>query len=292
MTIEIEKPKNYQKENLPDFITKEGSEFWVVVGQERKGPFDLVMDFGLSRDWMRTKVRWELEVHQNKGNNFVFLAFDNPLVKREMRAITDLVNNGKRNFRNPVDRGEYRKHLIMVYQYLAEEVQRKIGPEDALIFAPKPAGILIEEIYRKLGFSKDDFFDYQMSRIQKDDGGLLVGIKLGKNNPKIENYQTIVFTDDCLASDVNAWATLELIKEGRPKNKISLLNVYAIIAVTAASQKGFENLTSQATLNYFGFGTIEAVAAIPVYHWMTKNFYLQHPDGRYVVGDMGEWTKP
>ena len=64
-----------------------------------------------------------------------------------------------------------------------------------------------------------------------------------------------------------------------------------IIAVSAATQKGLESLLSETTRVYFGFGNIEAIVAAPVYA-MDEHYYLIHPDGRYVVGDMGNYTRP
>ncbi len=130
-----------------------------------------------------------------------------------------------------------------------------------------------------------------MSRILGADGRLMVGVKFGENNPKITDARTFVFADDCLASDISAWGTLEIIKDKLIKQGIFPSEAKVLIAVSAATQRGFESLLSVESRRHFGFGKMEAIGVIPVYQ-MTDNFYLQHPDGSYVVGDMGKWTRP
>lgn len=130
-----------------------------------------------------------------------------------------------------------------------------------------------------------------MSRVQRNDGGLMVGATFGDNNPTIVKYKRFVFADDCLASDISAFATLELIKEKLARAKVPLSEAEILVTVSAATQRGLKSLLSQNTLDHFGFGSIKAVVGTLVYQ-MDEHFYLQHPSGRYVVGDMGNWTKP
>lgn len=294
--MSVEQPKIYQPENLADFLVRENSDLWAVAGKERKGPFDIVMDFGHSRDWMRTPVRWEKRIQSNNRPEMVFLGLEkeNWAIRQGMEILTRIANHPGMGSGSPKDRGLYRQILTSVYQELALAVLQRIKQEDVLVFSPKNGGIFVEEVYKKwgYGFADQKFFDYRMARVQKEDGSLMVGIKIGKSDlAEIADYRTFVFADDCLASDISAWGTLEIIKEQLIKKGVDLLKARVIIAVSAATQRGFENLTSSATLNYFGFGSIEAIAVIPVFQ-MTGHFYLQHPDGRYVVGDMGEWTIP
>lgn len=286
MRTEIHRSAIYQAEDFPDFIFKGNEELFKV---EKEGPFDYVMDFGNSRDWMRTKTRWELEMRRNGKNKIIScLSFEEPLIEREMEVITNLVNNRSRSSERPSDRAEYRNHLRIVYWRLVSEVQKRIGLEEALILAPKPGGFLIKEAFKQNEL-QGDFFDYQSKRMQRSDGGLMVGIKIENNNPEIKNYNNFVLFFDCLASDVSAWASMELIKERFEKD--SLLKTRVLVVAAAASQRCLEHLGSYETLNYFGFGNIEAVVAIPVYHRMDKNYNLFLEDGRMVVGNMEEWTR-
>lgn len=279
--------------NLPEFVVREGSALWIVDGEKKEGPFDYVFDFGSSRDWMRTKTRYEIEWNSNnkiKGP-VCFLAFDKPLIERHMAGISELVNNPGRSGNNPTDRAEYRHHLRIVYAQLAQEMEKRIGLEETLIFAPKPAGILIEEAFKQPNFSQRGFFDYRLKRIQRETGELTVGIKLGKTNPDIKDYDSFVLFFDCLATDVSVWSTLELIRERVDQN--SLLKTRILVVSTAASQRCLEHLISGEVLNYFGFGTIEALAATPVFHEMNKHYDLvfDWPKDRLAVGNMSEWTR-
>jgi hypothetical protein len=84
---------------------------------------------------------------------------------------------------------------------------------------------------------------------------------------------------------------MEMVKEALIVARIPLTKARVLIAISAATQRGSESLLSPETKQHFGFGDIKAVVGMPVYK-MDSHFYLQHPDDRYVVGDMGNWTQP
>ena len=100
--------------------------------------------------------------------------------------------------------------------------------------------------------------------------------------------------DDCLASDVSAWTTLDLMKRRYP----SIRN--AIVAVSAATQRGVESLIddwkSMNSREWKGMG-LRIKAAVPVFA-MNPHFYLMrtpeegYPDDTFYVGDMGRWAAP
>jgi len=293
---QIEKPETYQKENLPPFLfCDENRLFWVkdnFVKEGGIGPYDEIFDFGHSRDCLREPVPPNERITTNTRKDLVYLCFENPVIVEKMALITQLANDPTKSYENQEDRQEYRKNLGVVYQVLAEKVRQRIGWQNALIFPPKNGGIFVKEVYEQAGFPYgSSFFDYRMSRILGEDGRLMVGVKFGENNPMITDARVFVFADDCLASDISAWGTLEYIKQELARWHIFPSEARVIIAVAAATQRGLESLLSPEAKNHFGFGSLETVAGIPVYQ-MTKNFYLQHPDGRYVVGDMGKWTRP
>ncbi len=258
----------------------------------RLGPYDTVMDFGTSRAKLRGLVPEEERLTANSRNLNV-LGFWQPEIRNAMGIITDLANDASRSPENPNDRREYREHLAAIYNSMAEVVGDWVfaGVDEPLIFAPKNGGIFVQEVFEKEGsFFPTDFFDYRMSRVQDKDSGLMVGITYGEENPEIATYRRFVFADDCMASDISAYATMEMIREALVAARVPLSDAEVLIAVSAATQRGLESLLSQQTRDHFGFGSIRAVAGMPVYQ-MDNHFYLQHPDGRYVVGDMGEWTK-
>lgn len=291
----VESPEIYQEGELPIFLSRDPAGLLIVresfVKEGGIGPYDWVMDFGHSRDGLRETVPPEQRITKNTRKDLFFLGFNNPRIAGRMREITRLAGDPTRSFDNKVVREEYRLHLEFVYRELARKVWDRIGSEKALFFPPKNGGIFVQEVYQKCGFPKDYFFDYKMSRILGDDGRLMVGARFGENNPKITDAQTFVFADDCLASDISACSTLEIIKVKLIKQGIFPSEAKVLIAVSAATQRGLESLLSPQAKNHFGFRSLEAIAAIPAYQ-MTENFYLQHPDGSLVVGDMGKWTRP
>lgn len=294
----VERPIIYKEGELPSFLTHDSGKFLLVqesfVKEGGRGPYDWVMDFGHSRDDLRQVVPFTERITDNRRADLVFLGFDEPKILARMRDVRGLANDPARSPDNKTDRDEYKLHLEFVYRGLAREVWNRIGSEKALLFPPRNGGIFVKEVYQKCGFPDAGFFDYRMSRILGTDDRLMVGMKLGENNPAISGFRTFVFADDCLASDISAWGTLEMIKQDLEKNGISPSETRIIVAVSAGTQRGLESLLSLEARKYFGFGKIEAIAAKPVYR-MTVNFYLQELEEEpveYVVGDMGKWTKP
>jgi hypothetical protein len=279
---------------LPHYLTKneEGmlviSSSYVIEGA-RVGPYEIVMDFGTTRAPLRGLVPPEQRLIRNT-NNLTVLSFQQPMIRRSMDHLTNIANDPFKNSDIPAERKIYREHLAHVYRAMAGEA-KAWGGKDALFFTPKNGGIFVQEIFEEMGLPSKNYFDYRMSRVQKTDGGLMIGATFGENNPDIAKFKRFVFADDCLASDISAFATLELIKEKLAAAKVPLSEAEILITVSAATQRGLESLLSQETLEHFGFGSIKAVVGTLVYQ-MDDHFYLQHPDGRYVVGDMGNWTKP
>lgn len=278
----------------------------VIEGGE--GEYDMVRDFGSSKDALRAAVPETEKIKRNDRPGITFLGFEDDEVRKNMTKITEIANDETKSPDNPEDRAEYRGYLKNVYKSLASEVKKRVGDEKALIFCPKNGGIFVRDVFSEEGFSDEDFFDYRMSRvIANDDEGkrhLNVATRFGENNPDIANYKTFVFADDCMASDISCTATLEYISSLLKEKNVDLSQIRVIISVSAATQRGLESILSEESKKRFGFGRIEAIAAIPVYE-MTDEFYLKEQvqeeeqvlDGkkvkkiRFTVGDMGKWTK-
>lgn len=282
-------PPDYLKENngLLSFeadVVKEGSQ----------GPFNRVYDFGASKNDLRIPVTPEERILTNEREDLIFLAFENPDLGQKMRDITALANSTDRSFDNSDDRREYRAKLGMVYQALAAEVKKRIGESKTLFLPPKNGGIFVREVYQAEGIPDQDFYDYRMSRVlvgSPEGESLMVGMHEAENNPDIMDYDTFVFADDCMASNISAVATLEYLKEKLTAGGKDLSQVRVIISVSAGVQRSLEDILSARSKEHFGFGSIEAIAITPVYQ-MTDNFYLKELDGRFTVGDMGKWTLP
>ena len=301
MANTVDAPRIFQPEglHLPPFLrrTLDGQ---LVIDKNyagegaRLGPYDTVMDFGTSRANLRGLVPEEERLTANNRNLNV-LGFWQPEIREAMDTITDLANDPSRSSENPDDRREYREHLAVVYKAMAKEVDDWVfaGGDSPLIFAPKNGGVFVQEVFEEKGhFFPTDFFNYRMSRVQDKDSGLMVGITYRKKeNPEISTYRRFVFADDCMASDISAYATMEMIREALVKARVPLSQAEVLIAVSAATQRGLESLLSPRTKFHFGFESIRAITGVLAYQ-MDGHFYLQHSDGRYVVGDMGNWTQP
>lgn len=279
--------------NLPSYLQIVQGKLMIdrnfVAEGARLGPYDIVMDFGKSRNSLRGLIPKSQRLIGGT-EDITILGFKDPTIGQTMIGISDLANNPTRSSNDSQDRQQYREKLRQVYKAMAGEIVNWTGGRDALIFAPKSGGIFVQEVFEQEGFPSSNFFDYRMSRVHKKDQGLMLGVALCKSNPDIPNYRRFVFADDCMASDISAFGTLEMIKGALIAKKIPLSEAEVLIAVSAASQRGIESLLSQKTRDYFGFGSMKVVAGIPVYK-MNEHFYLQHTDDRYVVGDMGNWSQ-
>lgn len=271
----------------------------VAIEGARLGPYDTVMDFGTSRASLRGLVPQEERLTDNV-NNLTVLAFEQPLVGQAMDMISLMANDHTKSSTVSDDRRDYRGHLARVYKAMAEEVITW-GGKEGLIFPPLNGGRFVKDVFEGVfkGPLKEDstdlpvgnYFDYRMSRVQTRNGGLMVGTTVNKDNPQIADFRRFVFADDCLASDISAFGTLEMIKGELKAANVPISEAEVLITVSAATQRGVESLLSPEARKHFGFGSIKLVAGILVYQ-MNDHFYLQHPDGTYVVADMGEWTKP
>lgn len=291
-----ENKKSQENLILPSYLSSKNGRFvfnqnYVIEGG--KGEYDIVWDFGTSRDNLRLEVPVIERVTANKRGDMKFLVFNDLSIGGNMSMITKIANDPDKSYDNSVDREEYRRHLGNVYRSLADEVKGELRGDKALFFAPKNGGIYVQEIFTKEGINPGDFYDYRMSRVLATDKDgrrhLNVAAGFASNNPEISDYETFVVADDCLASDISCFATLDHISSGLREKGIDPSCARVIISVSAATQRGLESLLSDSVKKGFGFGETKAVAAIPVYK-MTNEFYLQELDGGYTVGDMGKWT--
>ena len=283
------------QEKLPSYLSSVNGKFIFdpkKVIEGGAGEYDAVWDFGTGKDRLRREVPPSERITSNK-DDIKYLCFEDPSIRVNMAKITEIANDPGRSPDDPADRKKYREHLGEVYKKLAHEVKEKLRGEKALFFSPKNGGIYVQDVFTREGFPPKDFYDYRMSRVlAKDEDGrehLNVSAQFASGNPRIGDYRTFVVADDCLASDISCYATLDLISSELRKKGTDPSEARAIISVSAATQRGLESLLSEKTKMKFGFGKIEAVAAMPVYK-MTDKFYLQELDGRFTVGDMGKWT--
>lgn len=296
--LNAEQPRFYEKgkNNFPEYIIQEPNGLLSVspnFAPEHAGSkYQMIIDFGITRQTLRGLIPEKKRIHENR-HDLIILSLHDELVTDIMANITTIANDPNKSWKNSQDRREYRTALGSVYLEVAKTTKKLLDPEKpTLFFPPKNGGIYVEKMFRQVFTDpKKAFYDYQMSRIWTIDQGLMVGVNIGPNNPNIADFRQIVISDDCIASDVSAWGTMEMIKEETQKNNVLTNEVDVVIAVSAATQAGIESLLSDEAKEHFGFKSIRAVVAT-LAHQMNDHYYLQHPDGRQVVGDMGNWTKP
>lgn len=251
----------------------------------RLGPYDLVVDFGTSREALRRPVSEDEEI-KSDTEDFSVLSFRQPRIRKALERITDLVNKPG-NPENVEDRYIYRENLREVYWAMAEAVADWVDTDDVLVLSPKNGGIFVQEVFEQAGIPRDSFFDYRLSRVQKrEDHGLMVGATVAKENPDVKKYKKIVIADDCLASDISIASTIQLLKQ----MGVSPEETELMVTVSVASQRGLESLVSPEAKKAFGFKSMKVVVG-DIAPGLNEHFYLLRRDGRAFVGDMGEYTK-
>jgi len=203
---------------LPSYLYREGRHLKFKqenVIEGGAGEYTIVWDFEGSKDSLRQEVPEKERITANTGGSITFLGFEDPEIRSSMEALTRLANDPGKTFDNSDHREEYRGYLAEVYRRLAAEVKNRLNGERALFFTPKNGGIYVRDIFTEEGIPSSDFYDYRMSRVLVTDetgqNHLNVAAKFGPENPEICDYETFVFGDDCIASDISSTATLEFI---------------------------------------------------------------------------------
>jgi hypothetical protein len=261
----------------------------IALEGARLGPYDRAFDFETTREPLKGLVPLEQRLTANT-DRLTVLAFDDQLVEQAMNALTKIANTTATDNAEAII--DYRGHLARVYRPMAETLIER-GWSDALIFTPKNGGIFVREVFEAAGISADNFFDYRLSRVQKKDDGLMIGATFGENNPKIKDYRRFVFADDCIASDISSFATLEILKEQLEEAGVPLSEVEIMITVSIANQRAIESILSPEMLEHFGFKNIKAVVGTLAYQ-TNSHFYLLTPNEdreEMAVGDMGARTQ-
>lgn len=277
--------KYFGKITVNPAILPEKSEF---VGRE----FDMIVDYGDTLKPLQDPIPAQERLIENQPH-LQILSLTDPAIAIQMGKITDLANDPAKSPDKSEDRQEYRGNLEQVYQAEARKLNDKIGNKKALIFAPRNGGIFVKDTAQEiLNGENISWFGYRMSRIQKKDGGLMVGIQLDENNPALEDFDTFVFFDDCMASFISCAATMEMIKNNLIAEGVNPASKELLIAVSAGVQRSMQEITSEEAQNHFGFKDISAVTGILVFA-MNDHYYLidaENPQ-KQIVGDMGNWTR-
>ena len=268
--------------------------------EQKDMEFDMVVDFGLTLKHLQEPVPVNERIISNQPH-LTILGLRDPDVISQMSKITEIANDPAKNPDNPQDRKEYRNNLKQIYQKIAYALKEKIGDDETAILAPKNGGKFVKEIAEKILTGENiQWIGYRMSRIQKKDGGLMVGTIFDENNPDLSKAKKLVFFDDCMASFISCKATLEMIKSDLVEKGVEINSKEILIAVSAGVQRSMQEITSDEAQKYFGFKDINALTGILVYamndHYHLISTEIDPKTGekiiKQVVGDMGSWTKP
>jgi hypothetical protein len=283
------------EKTLPDYLDRGANgQLWIkdtfVAAGERLGAYDYVFNFGTSESLLRGLVPEKQRLTEN-SEGLIVLGFEDQTIRQAMNRISVIANEPDKDPDSPADNDRetrYRGELAYVYDAMAREALGWAG-DDVLVLTPKMGGVFVQEVFEKAGFAPEDFFDYRMSRVLRNDGGLMLGATIDEKNPDITKFRKFVIADDCLASRISTLATIMLIKKKYEEAKLDFSEVEILITVSTASQRGAESLLSQETKDELGFGSIKIVTGTLVYQ-MNDHFYLQNPDDTLAVGDMGKLT--
>lgn len=286
--------RQFKDKDLPPYIEKRGLNGMLYIPKKYLesgygGPYQVVTDFGHDLESLRGTVPSNRRIKVNSMPNVRFLGFEDTEIVRNMSTLSHIANNGSPE--NSTDREAYREALGYVYKKLAIATIPRIIGKKTLILPPLNGGQYVRDVFREILEDqpiRTDFFNYRLSRIITTEGNLMVGAVETGRNPKIAEYNSFWFADDCLASFASAWKTLKLIFDNLRRNKKDPAKCTVNMTVSAASQTGLEALLLDA--QQFGFASINVVAALPIPS-MNDHYYLLNPDGSLAVGDMGELSR-
>ncbi len=286
------KVKTYLPESgLPKHIVKRDSGLWVeekIIAEGSAGPYDVLWDFGKNLASTRDVVPLQERFRENT-ENIIFLGLVDEQIKNALEANTRLVNNHEANPDNPEQRFAYQQNLAKVYRILVGKTLEFAGV-DAVLFPPKRGGELVAKFFEIYGdFPSEKIADYTLKRIVLNDGSILAGVRDINFWPAITTGITIIFADDCLASFISAYATLDWARQKTNKQPFRLA-----ACVSTATQRGVEWLLRAAS--NFGYKEIKFIGGLPIFGMTEEYYLLRLPDegfspGTYAVGDMGLWTR-
>jgi len=278
----------YNSKKLPNYLIPTDANRLLISSKAKEGkngPFDVVFDYGRTREVLKAKVPTSERITQNRLR-LEYLSFGDPRMTLVMDRITNINSNNKPE--DDVVRFNYQNNLYQVFRPITKRVKELIQGE-TVFFPPLRGADLVRAFFQLEGFdiNTENTVDYELKRVLLEQGNLLVGETFNKTLPKKVKFQTAIVIDDCIASDVSMSATVQTILEKYPDIK----NI--IIAVSAASQRGMESLQEESKNQNID---LHLIAAVPVFQ-MNDLFYLQrtkeegYSEGTQYVGDMGKWAK-
>jgi len=223
------------------------------------------------------------------------LSFTNPDLIKNIDNISYIANHFLPNDLHK--RLLYQQNLFPIFSKLTTKIKDKLKEEGTLdrknyvIIPPQKGGEIIaafivysaKQLGWKIPFKKIAYIDEK--RLRMKDGNMLLGINY-KYIPPVNPNTSIIFTDDCLATNISTKDCLRLIAERMPlpeeeiKKQMNSTAVYAV-----AHQKSMQEL-----FNELGTYVITGGLAFE----LDSTFYIKNPDdpeNPFKVGDMGEWTK-
>ncbi|MBU2036015.1 hypothetical protein KKC36_01005 [Patescibacteria group bacterium] len=271
---------------------------WEIQGQIPQegpsGPFDRIYNYGN----LKHLIGVIPENERYDSSNFPageVLSFKNPNLKENINKVSEIANHLFPDL--PENRFLYQKELFPIFFEITKKLKKRIDKDNNLkeknyvIFPPLKGGEFVAAsiLYsaKKIGWEipLKNIANIEEKRIKMPDGKMFLGININ-HLPKINADTSIIYADDCLATNISTKscllliAELQQIKKDKIKVKINSTAVYAV-----AHQKSIHEL-------YKNYGTKIITGGLA--YELDSNFYIKNPDNPenpFKVGDMGEWTK-
>lgn len=277
-----------ERNSLPPYIQNAPDNKVKIVGgikEGKEGPYDVVFDYGTTKHSLKAAVPMGDRIRRNIDiTGMEFVGLGNARVMASMHNITEI--NAQTIPSEEGARYSYQQNLDRVFQPISDRVRTLVGVRQPLYFPPLRGADVVRAMFVNNGFeiNEGNMVDYELKRVLLKDEIFLVGANFARI-PK-GRFDTAVFIDDCLASDVSASATIHSIIERLPEVK------KVIVAVAAATQRGMESLRKE--FKDSGLD-LHLIAGVPVFA-MSDDYYMLrtpgegYPAGLQFVGDMGSWS--
>ena len=258
------------------------------------GPFDKIYEHGKLGHLIRIIPEKERFSSSSLPSGEV-LSFTNPDLNINIDNISYIANHF--HPRDPNKRLLYQNNLFSIFSAITPKIKEKLekdgtlDSENYVIIPPQKGGEIVaafivysaKQIGWKIPFKKIAYIDEK--RLRMKDGNMLLGINY-KYIPSVNPNTSIIFTDDCLATNISTKDCLLFMAEGMPlpeeeiKKQMNSTAVYAI-----AHQKSMQELFDK-------LGTYVITGGLAFE--LDSTFYIKNPDdpeNPYKVGSMGEWTE-
>lgn len=273
----VKKTGNFFESSLPSLVGKKFTSIW---------------SDGVSRTPLQEPIPIEERVLPLPENVFVLSHSQTDNIGIALQNITEINKNDGDKIKDPKVRVKYQKRLAEIYEPIGELLKTNLNMRKALWLPPDNGAALPFSIMQYFGVVKkpENKVVYEEKRDYLLDGKPVVGI-IETSYPE-GDFETAIFLDDCLATDVSASASIDLIRELKKNKYPNIKNI--IVVVSVATLSGLRALAQK-------YSDVKIIAGAVVYAMNSKNYLVRTTDELdiegnpytediQVVGDMGGWA--